>query len=157
MARDRVGPFSSMTVSSNNSAALPIAGAGQPGQGWSDARAGSSCIMGLSRALSLDRTRLTYLAALLTCGMVFGVFVGGFVGFMENATPHGDSPATFARLATSDVQRAAMTRQTAMASARLQQPLAEDEPVTLQSSQTAGTPATLGNLVHLTVSHGKGD
>jgi hypothetical protein len=146
-----------MTVSTNNSAALPIAAVGQLAQGWPDARARLSSIRGLSRALSLDRSRLTYLAALLTCGMVFGVFVGGFVGFMENATPHGDSPATLAQLATSDVQWVAMTRQTASAPARHQQPLAEDKPVTLHPSQTARTPATLGNLVHLTAGRGKED
>jgi hypothetical protein len=60
---------------------------------------------------------VTYLAALLTCGIVFGLFVGGFVGFMEAATPAVDCPS-LAQLAASDAGWTVLMRQQSEASHR---------------------------------------
>jgi len=66
---------------------------------------------GQERAHSLDWSHVAYWLALFACSSLFGLFVGGYVGFMENATPHGGEPWSLTQLATSDVQWTAMVRQ----------------------------------------------
>ncbi len=96
MNRDRVRSFRSVTVFSSNSAALPIDGLRPPSRsawGWSSAKA---MLQSIGLRYSLDRTQMACSLALLFCGMVLGLFVGGFVGFMENATSHGAAPGSIA-------------------------------------------------------------
>jgi len=64
-----------------------------------------------SRRHGIEGFQVAYFCTLLGCGVLFGLFVGGYVGFMENATPHADPPYSFAQLAKSDVQWAARARQ----------------------------------------------
>jgi len=54
---------------------------------------------------------VSYWLALLVCCSLLGLFVGGYVGFMENATPHEDPPHSFTQLAATDVGWAAKMRQ----------------------------------------------
>jgi hypothetical protein len=70
------------------------------------------------RTRSLDWSQVAFWLALFTCSSLFGLFVGGYVGYMENATPHGGTPASLAQLATSDGQWVAMMRQSRAASHR---------------------------------------
>jgi len=65
---------------------------------------------------SPDWSHVSYWFGLLVCGSVFGLFLGGYVGFMENATPHADPPYSFAQLAATDVGWAAKMRQDWLAS-----------------------------------------
>jgi hypothetical protein len=69
-----------------------------------------------SRGHGLEGHQVAYYLALLACGILFGLFVGGYVGFIETATPAADPPDSFAQLATSDVQWAAKARQDWLAS-----------------------------------------
>ena len=78
---------------------------------WFDAGARLTGIASRARQHCPERSQVTYFIALFTCGVLFGLFVGGFVGFMGNATPHAGSPCSLAQLATSDVQWTAMMRQ----------------------------------------------
>lgn len=53
------------------------------------------------RTRRLKWDHVAYCLILLVCGILFGLFVGGFVGFMENATPHGGALVSFEQSATS--------------------------------------------------------
>jgi hypothetical protein len=64
----------------------------------------------------MEGYQVAYFFALLGCGILFGLFVGGYVGFIQAATPAADLPDSYARLATSDPQWAAMARQDWLAS-----------------------------------------
>ncbi len=64
-----------------------------------------------SRRLGLEGYQVAYFLTLLACGGVFGLFVGGYVGFMENATPHLYPPYSFVQLTASDAGWAAKMRQ----------------------------------------------
>jgi len=66
---------------------------------------------GGSRQYGLAESKAAYFLVLLACGIGLGLFGGGFVGFMESATPRADLPYSFAQLATSDVQGAVKMRQ----------------------------------------------
>ena len=66
---------------------------------------------GRARIHRLDWTLAAYWLALLVCGSVFGLVVGGYVGYMEAATPAVDAPGSLTQLATSDVQWTAKARQ----------------------------------------------
>jgi len=81
----------------------------------------------LSHRLGLERYQVAYFLALFVCGIGFGFFVGGFVGFMEAATPHGEQPYSFAQLAASDVGWAATMRQYRSASHHSLEPAAHGE------------------------------
>ncbi len=112
MNRDRVRSFRSLTAYSNNSAALPIGGfrsLGRPASVWPCAKA---LLQSLRLRQSMDRTQMACSLAMLVCGMMLGLFVGGFVGFMENATPHGAAPGNMAQMAAVDAGWAAMMSQT---------------------------------------------
>jgi len=119
MVRDRVRPSCSMTVFSNSSAALPVAaprGIGIAGWRWSGQRRSSISSRVRNLVRRLDWVQVGYHSALFSCGVAFGLLVGGFVGFMENATPHADPPYSFAQLAATDVGWAAKLRQDWLAS-----------------------------------------
>jgi len=64
-----------------------------------------------SRRHGLEGYQVAYFLALFACGSLFGLFVGGYVGYVDAATPPADSPYSFGQLATSDVQWNAMMRQ----------------------------------------------
>ncbi len=64
----------------------------------------------------LEGYQVGYFLTLLACGILFGLFVGGFVGFMENATPHVYPPYSFAQLAASDAGWTSRLRQDWLAS-----------------------------------------
>jgi len=111
MVRDRVRMSCSMTVFSNSSAALPVAaprGIGIAAWGWSGQRRSpiGSRVRNLVRRL--DWVQVGYHSALFSCGVAFGLLVGGFVGYMENATPHAGTTESLAQVAASDVQWATM-------------------------------------------------
>jgi hypothetical protein len=82
----------------------------------SDARGMLTMVLGRSHPHSLDRHPVTYFLALLACSSLFGLFVGGYVGFLENATPHADPPYSFAQLAATDAGWATKLRQDWLAS-----------------------------------------
>jgi hypothetical protein len=63
------------------------------------------------RTCGLDTDHVAYCLTLLACGILFGLFVGGYAGYMDAATPAADSPWSLAQVATSDVQWTAMMRQ----------------------------------------------
>ena len=119
MVRDRVRPSCSMTVFSNSSAALPVAaprGVAVAAWRWSGQRRSSISSRVRNLVRRLDWVQVGYHSALFSCALAFGLLVGGFVGFMENATPHADPPYSFAQLAATDVGWAAKLRQDWLAS-----------------------------------------
>jgi len=65
---------------------------------------------------SPDWGHIAYWLALLVCGSLFGLVAGGYVGFMENATPRAAAPYSFAQLAATDVGWAAKLGQNWLAS-----------------------------------------
>jgi hypothetical protein len=71
-----------------------------------------------NRRHGLEGYQVAYFFALLVCGILFGLFVGGYVGFIETTTPPADSPNGLSQPATSDGQWAAMMRQYSPASHR---------------------------------------
>jgi hypothetical protein len=73
-------------------------------RGERDLSAKSECA---GRTRSLDWWHVTYWLALLVCSSLIGIMVGGYVGFMENATPHAHPPYSFTQMAASDVGWAA--------------------------------------------------
>jgi hypothetical protein len=64
-----------------------------------------------SRRHGIDGFRVAYFCTLFGCGVLFGLFVGGYVGYMDAATPAVDAPGNLTQLATSDGQWTAMVRQ----------------------------------------------
>jgi|GEM_PF-1468845 len=78
---------------------------------WLNGRGTLTGVRSWSRAHGLDRDHAAYWLALLVCCSLLGLVVGGYVGFMENATPHADPPYSFAQLAATDVGWAAKMRQ----------------------------------------------
>ncbi len=84
---------------------------GSSGQRWFAVRGTLTRVRSWSREHGLDRDHAAYWLALLVCCSLFGLVVGGYVGFMENATPHADPPYSFAQLAATDVGWAAKMRQ----------------------------------------------
>jgi hypothetical protein len=64
-----------------------------------------------SRRLGLEREQLAFSLALLLCGVLLGLFVGGYAGFMDAATPPADSLHSLSQLATTDAQWVARMRQ----------------------------------------------
>ena len=100
--RDRVRTQCSMTVRSDISAVLPVAVPRfrAPGWGWLQARGRSRNGESRSRTHCLEREQVLSSLGLLGCGILFGLFVGGFAGYMENATPHGSAPCSFEQMAT---------------------------------------------------------
>lgn len=115
MIRDRVRSFCSQTVSSNSTALLPIAAPrpGVPGWGWLRAAGRPRIGESRSRAYCPDRGQVVSSLVLLGCGVLFGLLVGGYVGLMENATPHGRAPSRYEQTASSSPagKWAAMVRQ----------------------------------------------
>jgi hypothetical protein len=59
----------------------------------------------------IEGFQVAYFCTLLACGSLFGLFVGGYVGYVDAVTPPADSHYGLAQPATSDVQWAAMMRQ----------------------------------------------
>jgi len=84
-----------------------------------------------ARTHRLDWSLAAYWLALLMCGSIFGLVVGGYVGYMEAATPAVDAPASLMQLATTDVQWTAMVRQYLAAS----HPLPDSGPVSCNESR----------------------
>lgn len=119
MIRNCVRAPCNMTVFSDSTAALPVAAPrslGPFGLVWPGGRGRPMNSLSRGRTLHLDWTQAAYHAVLFACGIAFGLLVGGYVGYMENATPHADDPACLARLAVSDVGWAATMRQQTAAS-----------------------------------------
>jgi hypothetical protein len=75
-----------------------------------------------AKSVGLDWSHVNCCLALLACGILFGLFVGGFVGFTENAAPHGGEPWSLTQLATSDVRWTAMARRYRAASHQPSEP-----------------------------------
>ena len=71
-----------------------------------------------SRRHGIDGFRVAYFCTLLGCGVLLGLFVGGYKGYMDAATPAVDAPGSFTQLATSDVGWTAMVKQDWAASHR---------------------------------------
>ncbi|MBN2564855.1 MAG: hypothetical protein JXB46_04010 [Candidatus Eisenbacteria bacterium] len=92
---------------------------------WFDAEGVLSEARRWSRERGLDRDLVAYWFSLLVCCSLFGLFVGGYVGFVEAATPAVDAPGSFAQLATSDVQWVAMVRQSGSMPGVRQEPATE--------------------------------
>ena len=86
-------------------AAVPLA------RRWFEAMGRQRRTEGLSQSNGLDGIRVAYHFTLFACCALLGLFVGGYVGFMDATTPAVDSPYSAAALATSDVQWNAMARQ----------------------------------------------
>jgi hypothetical protein len=78
---------------------------------WRGDREGPAKSEGRARTHRLDWSLVTYWLALLVCGAVSGLVIGGYVGYMEAATPAVDAPGGLTHLATSDVQWVTMVRQ----------------------------------------------
>jgi hypothetical protein len=132
MIRDGVRSFCSLTVSSSSTAVLPVAvprGSGSFARGWLHARGRRKSSESQSRSNCLEGIRVAYFLALFACASLFGLAVGGYVGYMENATPHGGTPGSLARLATSDGQWVAMMRQSRAASGGRLRSMAESQGV----------------------------
>ncbi|MBM3331605.1 hypothetical protein FJY68_13115 [candidate division WOR-3 bacterium] len=101
----------------------PAAGAAAPprvpcpsGQRWLAVKGTLTRARRWSREHSLDSFHTVYWLAMFACCSLFGLMVGGYVGFMENATSHAAPPHSFAQLAATDVGWAAKMRQDWLAS-----------------------------------------
>jgi hypothetical protein len=149
MERVRVLVRGGLAVSPNSTALLPVAVPRLriPGWGWLRARGRPRNGESRSRTHCLEREQVVCSLALLACGVLFGLFVGGFVGFMENATPHGGAPHGLAQLATSDVRWVAMMRQSRVASGGRLQSVEESERVSFQQPPAAGALGAAGDMV----------
>ncbi len=77
---------------------------------WFDARGVLTRAQRWSRRHGLEGSNVACSLSLLVCGILFGLFVGGYVGFMHAATPPADSPYGLAQPATSDVGWTAMIK-----------------------------------------------
>ena len=86
-------------------AAVPLA------RRWLDAMGRQRRAESRSRTDSLEGIRVAYFLVLFACGILFGLFVGGYVGYVDGSAPPADSPYGLGQLATSDVQWTAMMRQ----------------------------------------------
>jgi hypothetical protein len=84
----------------------------------SDARGMLTRAQSWSRRHGLEGHQVAYFFALFGCGILFGLFVGGYAGFIGTTTPPADSPYSLAQPATSDVQWTAMMRRYRSASHR---------------------------------------
>ena len=91
-------------------AATPPAAASRERR-WFDAMGRQRRTDSLSRTDSLGDIRVAYFLVLFACGILFGLFVGGYVGYVDGSAPPADSPYGLGQLATSDVQWTAMMRQ----------------------------------------------
>jgi hypothetical protein len=103
-----------LTIPGNGPVAGPAAGRPAPtrlARQWSNGRGMPTSVQSWSRDHGLDWDHAAYWLALLVCCSLFGLFAGGYVGFIEAATPAVDAPGSYAQLATSDVQWVAMVRQ----------------------------------------------
>ena len=151
MERVRVLTRGGLAVSPNSTAVLPVAVPRfrVPDWGWLGARARPKNRAGRSHTHCLEREHVVCSLVLLACGVLFGLFVGGFVGFMENAMPHGGAPCGFAQEATSAPtgQWAAMVRQYRAASGRQLQSVAESEGAPLQQPPAAGASGAAEDMV----------
>jgi hypothetical protein len=98
-----------------------------------------------ARTQSLDWNHASYWLALLLCCFLFGLTVGGYVGFMEAATPAVDAPGSFTQLASSDVGWATMARQYLAASHRVSDPAAGSDREASWRLMTEGTPIDKGS------------
>lgn len=112
---------------------------------WFDARGVLTRVQNWSRRHGLEGYQVACFLALLGCGILFGLFAGGFVGFMQAATPPADSPYSLAQPATSDGQWAAMMRQYRSASHRSFESAAESVQESTWRHLTVG--ATLGQAL----------
>src|SRR5512143_1227602 len=72
-------------------------------RGWLMAGRMLTRIQSWSREHVLEWDHVAYWSVLLACSALSGLVVGGYVGFMENATPHSEPPYSFTQLAASDV------------------------------------------------------
>jgi len=151
MERIRVLTRGGLAVSPNSTAVLPVAVPRfrVPGWGWLGARARPKNGAGRSHTHCLEREQVVCSLVLLACGVLFGLFVGGFVGFMENATPHGGAPCGFAQEATSAPtgQWAAMVRQYRVTSGRNLQSVADGEGWSYVQQPAPGIPRAAGQTV----------
>jgi hypothetical protein len=84
----------------------------------SDARGMLTGVRSWSHRHGLDGYQVACFFTLLGCGILFGLFVGGYTGFIETTTPPADSPHGLAQPATSDVGWTAMMRRYRSASQR---------------------------------------
>ncbi len=78
---------------------------------WFNGRGTLTGVRSWSRERGLDRDLVAYWFSLLVCCSLFGLFVGGYVGFVEAATPAVDAPGSFTQLAATDGGWAAKMRQ----------------------------------------------
>jgi hypothetical protein len=78
---------------------------------WLDVRVMLTRVQSWSRRHGLEGYQVACSLTLLACGVVFGLMVGGYVGFIEAAPPPADSPCSLGQPATSDVGWTAMMRQ----------------------------------------------
>jgi len=149
MERVRVLTRGGLTVSPNGTAVLPVAvpRSRRPSWGWFHARGGPRNGESRSRTHCLEREQVVCSLALLACGILFGLSVGGFVGFMENATPHAGSTCGVAHLTTSGIGWMAMVRQSRAIVVGDPISLAANEQASPWQQRAAGSSAAAGQPV----------
>ena len=112
---------------------------------WLDVRGMVTRVQSWSRRHGLEGSNVACSFGLLVCGILFGLFVGGFVGFIETTTPPADSPYGLSQPATSDGQWAAMMRRYRSASHHRFEPAAESVKESSWRHLTVG--ATMGHVL----------
>lgn len=110
-----------------------------------------------ARSEGLDWFHVNYCFALLACGILFGLFVGGYVGYMENATPHGGEPWSLTQPASSpaSTQWADMIKHYRAASGEHVRSLTESE--TVSDPQALGAAASKTAEQSVSAAPGFGD
>jgi hypothetical protein len=137
-----------LTIPGNGPVAGPAAGRPAPtrlARQWSNGRGMPTSVQSWSRDHGLDWDHAAYWLALLVCCSLFGLFAGGYVGFIEAATPAVDAPGSFTQLASSDVGWATMARQYLAASHRVSDPAAGSDREASWRLMTEGTPIDKGS------------
>jgi hypothetical protein len=100
---------------------------------------------------------VAYFLTLFACAGLFGLFVGGFVGFMENATPHGGERWGVTQSASSpaSTQWADMIKHYRAASGEHVRSLTEGE--TVSGPQALGAAASMTAEQSVSAAPGFGD
>jgi hypothetical protein len=83
---------------------------------WSGERELSAKSECAGRTRALDWWHVAYWLVLFVCRSMVGIVVGGYVGFIQAATPAVDLPGSYARMAAADVGWTAKARQAWLAS-----------------------------------------
>jgi hypothetical protein len=92
----------------------------------------------------LDGYQVACFFTLLGCGFLFGLFVGGYVGFIETATPPADSHFSSVQPSTSDIGWTAMMRRYRSASQCPSESPSKNEQVAPWQHLTGGAVAAPG-------------